>query len=61
MSIYSGVVNQVQNFLAVPYDIPVGNLASYFPETNPLIPINEYARDSQAPISKSVRVTVSRM
>ena len=52
-STYDGVVRQVENFLAVPYDIPEGNLASYFPETNPLIPIHEYARDSQTPISKS--------
>ncbi len=58
---YDGQIRKVENFLAVPYDIPVGNLASYFPETNPLIPIHEYARDSQTPISKSVRVTVSKM
>ena len=60
-STYDGVVRQVENFLAVPYDIPEGNLASYFPETNPLIPIHEYARDSQTPISKSVRVRVYGM
>jgi len=57
-STYNEQVREVHNFHVVPYDIPEGNLASYFPETNPLIPIHEFARESQTPISKSVRVSV---
>ena len=59
-STYGGVVRWVRKFHVVAYDIPSGNLAAYFPETNPLIPIDQYAVDSQTPISKSVRVRVHK-
>ncbi|WP_066222247.1 FdhF/YdeP family oxidoreductase [Formosa haliotis] len=58
MSNYKGVERKVFNFLVIPYNIPVGNLAAYYPETNPLIPIDEFADKSNTPISKSVRVRV---
>ncbi|MCY7351067.1 MAG: FdhF/YdeP family oxidoreductase [Cytophagaceae bacterium] len=48
-----------RRFIVVPYNIPTRCLAAYFPETNPLIPIDQYAERSQTPISKSVRVTVA--
>ena len=60
-SCYDGKVRRVDYFHAVAYQIPRGNLAAYFPETNPLIPIDRYARESQTPISKSVKVTVHKM
>ena len=47
-------------FLVVPYDIPKGNCAAYFPETNSLIPIDAFADKSRTPISKSVRITVEK-
>ncbi len=59
-STYDGQVRWVRKFHVVSYDIPRGNLAAYFPETNPLIPIDQYAVDSQTPISKSVKVRVHR-
>jgi molybdopterin-dependent oxidoreductase alpha subunit len=46
------------NFKIVPYNIPSGNLAAYFPETNVLIPYNHFADKSKTPISKSVKVKV---
>ncbi|WP_411031206.1 FdhF/YdeP family oxidoreductase [Spongiimicrobium sp. 3-5] len=48
------------NFLVVPYNIPRGNLASYFPETNVLVPYNHFADKSNTPISKSVIVTLEK-
>ncbi len=57
---YKGIVRQALNFKVVPYDIPPGNLAAYFPETNVLIPNDQYADKSHTPISKSVRVTISK-
>jgi hypothetical protein len=42
----------------VPYPIPTGNICTYFPETNSLVPITRTARGSNTPISKSVRVKV---
>ena len=58
ISNYDGIERKVFQFLIIPYSIPKGNLAAYFPETNPLIPIQEYAEKSNTPISKSVRVSL---
>jgi molybdopterin-dependent oxidoreductase alpha subunit len=55
---YDGVERKAFKFLAVPYDIPRRNLAGYFPEMNPLVPINHFADQSQTPISKSIKVRV---
>jgi molybdopterin-dependent oxidoreductase alpha subunit len=60
LSNYEGQERKVFQFLVIPYSIPKGNLAAYFPETNPLIPIHEYADKSNTPISKSVRVSVEK-
>lgn len=59
-STYKRVVRKVRKFHVIAYAIPEGNLAAYFPETNPLIPIDEYADGSQTPISKSVKVRIEK-
>ncbi len=58
ISEYDGVKRTAEYFHVVPYDIPQGNLAAYFPETNVLVPINHFADGSRTPISKSVKVQV---
>jgi molybdopterin-dependent oxidoreductase alpha subunit len=58
LSNYNGIKRRAKNFLIIPYNIPRGNLAAYFPETNILIPHDEYADKSNTPISKSVKVTI---
>ena len=60
MSYYDDIVRKVENFKVIPYDIPQGNLAAYFPETNPLVPINHFAIKSQTPISKSIKVKIEK-
>lgn len=55
-STYDNTVRTAHNFKVVPYNIPSGNLASYFPETNVLVPYNHFAERSKTPISKSVKV-----
>ncbi|WP_291961342.1 FdhF/YdeP family oxidoreductase [Maribacter sp.] len=55
-STYDDIVRTAHNFKIVPYNIPSGNLASYFPETNVLVPFNHFADRSKTPISKSVKV-----
>lgn len=60
ISNYDSKERKVFDFLIVPYNIPEGNLACYFPETNPLIPINHYADKSNTPISKSVIVKIEK-
>ena len=42
----------------VPYEIPRGNLAAYFPEANVLIPLESVAKGSNTPTSKWVEVSV---
>ena len=46
-------------FLALPYDIPRGSAAAYFPETNVLVPIDSTAEISQTPTSKGIEITIS--
>ncbi len=46
-------------FWVVPYDIPRGSAAAYFPEANPLVPLDETAEESNTPISKSIPITIS--
>ncbi len=57
-STYDKVTRTASNFKVVSYDIPPGNLAAYFPETNVLVPYNKYADRSKTPISKSLKVRV---
>jgi molybdopterin-dependent oxidoreductase alpha subunit len=47
------------HFIVVPYDIPQGCAATYFPETNVLVPIGSTADRSNTPVSKFVRITVA--
>ncbi|MBA3460312.1 MAG: FdhF/YdeP family oxidoreductase [Deltaproteobacteria bacterium] len=45
-------------FIVVPYDIPRGNCATYFPEANGLVPLDSTADRSGTPTSKSVIVRI---
>lgn len=49
----------IRGFEAVPYKIPRGCTAAYFPEANPLIPLGSVARRSFTPTSKCVVVSVA--
>ncbi len=60
ISEYDGIIREAKCFHVVPYEIPQGNLAAYFPETNVLVPINHFADGSRTPISKSVIVRVGK-
>ena len=51
-----GSERQVSRFRVVPYDTPVGTAAAYYPETNPLVPLDSTATGSNSPTSKSVIV-----
>jgi len=60
-STYDGVKRIAFTFRVIPYCIPKGNLAAYFPETNVLIPHNHFADKSKTPISKSVKVRIEKI
>lgn len=51
-----GIVREVHGFRLVPYDIPAGNVAAYYPETNPLVPLDSLGEFSNTPTSKSIAV-----
>ena len=53
---YDDIKRQVDDFSVVPYNIPQGCVATYYPESNPLVPISLIARFSHTPASKSVKV-----
>jgi molybdopterin-dependent oxidoreductase alpha subunit len=55
---YNNKTRTVKQLKLLPYNIPQGCLAAYFPECNNLIPATEYAEKSQTPISKSVIVKI---
>ena len=55
---YDQTERVVEDFAVVPYDIPKGCLATYFPEANPLIPLGLHAHSSHTPSSKSVKVKI---
>jgi molybdopterin-dependent oxidoreductase alpha subunit len=47
-------------FVVVKYDIPEGNTATYYPETNVLVPIDTVAEKSNTPTSKFVIIKVRK-
>lgn len=49
---------QARHFYVVPYPIPKGCAAAYFPEANPLVPLGSYAERSRTPTSKSIVISV---
>lgn len=55
---FRGKTRSAPRFTVVAYDIPVGNVATYFPEANTLVPVDSYARGSRTPTSKAVLVTL---
>ena len=49
-----GTERSVPSFRIVSYDTPRGCAAAYYPEVNPLVPLDSTARGSNCPTSKSV-------
>jgi formate dehydrogenase major subunit len=51
-----GSERQVPTFRIVAYELPRGCAAAYYPETNPLVPLDNKAEGSNQPASKAVIV-----
>jgi len=47
-----------EQWKVIPYDIPKGNLAAYFPEANVLVPLDSVAKGSNTPTSKWIEVSL---
>ncbi len=51
---------RAEDFAVVPYSTPVGNAAAYYPETNPLVPLDHTAARSNTPVSKAIVIRLER-
>lgn len=51
-----GSERRITGFRLVPYSTPRGNAAAYYPETNPLVPLDHVAERSNTPVSKGVTI-----
>ncbi len=57
---FNGETRTAHHFLAIPYNIPKNCTATYFPETNVLVPLQNKARISNTPASKTVVITIEK-
>jgi molybdopterin-dependent oxidoreductase alpha subunit len=57
---FGGVVRVARLFVVVPYDIPEGDTATYYPETNVLVPIDSVAEKSNTPTSKLIFIKIKK-
>ncbi|MET8427605.1 FdhF/YdeP family oxidoreductase [Nocardia sp. NPDC004860] len=55
-----GAERRVSAFRVVSYSTPRGNAAAYYPETNPLVPLDHVALRSNTPVSKAVTIRLER-
>jgi anaerobic selenocysteine-containing dehydrogenase len=55
---FEGEERVARNFVVVPYSIPRRCAATYFPETNVLVPLRSVAEKSNTPVSKSVVISI---
>ena len=55
---FNEVIRIANNFKVIGYDIPKNCCATYFPETNVLVPLDSFAHTAKTPASKSVKITV---
>jgi len=58
VSHFEGEERIARHFVVVPYSIPRRCAATYFPETNVLVPIRSVADKSNTPASKSVVISI---
>lgn len=57
---HDGITRKVSGFRLVSYNIPRGNLAAYYPKTNPLVPLSSVGDETFTPTSKSVPGAITR-
>ena len=60
VSIFKGKERHLRNLKAVPYKMPRGACAAYFPEANVLVPLDKTAKVSNTPTSKDIPVRISQ-
>lgn len=56
-----GIARSLSNFKIVEYLIPPGCVAAYYPETNPLVPLESIADECGTPTYKSIPISIEKM
>ncbi|CAD5105873.1 FdhF/YdeP family oxidoreductase [Zestomonas carbonaria] len=51
-----GIERRVDGFTLLAFDVPAGQAAAYYPETNPLVPLESFGDGSFTPTSKFVAI-----
>ncbi|MET1116034.1 MAG: FdhF/YdeP family oxidoreductase [Comamonas sp.] len=51
-------LRELAGLRVVPYDLPRGSVGGYFPECNPLLPVQHHAHKSHVPAAKNIPVRV---
>jgi molybdopterin-dependent oxidoreductase alpha subunit len=55
-----GIERRVSGFTVLDYDVPPGQAAAYYPETNPLVPLDSVGVGSFTPTSKFIAITLEK-
>jgi anaerobic selenocysteine-containing dehydrogenase len=58
---HDGRERVAHKFIVVPYPVPKNCTATYFPETNVLVPLNSVAEKSNTPTSKLVVIKIKKI
>lgn len=56
-----GIERTISNFKVIKYVIPEGCVAAYYPETNPLVPLENVADDCGTPTYKSIAILIEKV
>ncbi|AFJ01646.1 Putative formate dehydrogenase oxidoreductase protein [Methylophaga frappieri] len=57
---HDGKTRRVSGFTALSFDVPAGQAAAYYPETNPLVPLESYGDRTFTPTSKFVAIRLEK-
>ncbi len=57
---FRGEKRHANGWIVIPYNIPKGCMATYFPEANVLVPLDSVADKSNTPVSKYIVITVKK-
>jgi hypothetical protein len=60
VSHYTDKERVAEHFLVLPFEIARGCVATYFPETNCLVPLEHTAHKSNTPVSKWIEVSLRK-
>lgn len=56
-----GIERSISNFKVIEYPIPLGCVAAYYPETNPLVPLESVAEGCGTPTYKSIPISMEKV